>query len=69
MEKRQRTRAGRAPDAGRTIAIRATDAGRTRTGREAVPFLPTGHRRGRGMGVARAVKLPKRPSFFPRSSY
>eukprot|EP00661_Eupelagonemidae_sp_cell13_P015579 gene15579-biopygen9724 len=36
--KRQRTRTGRGPDAGRTIEIKETDADRTR----AWPFLPGG---------------------------
>eukprot|EP00661_Eupelagonemidae_sp_cell13_P011507 gene11508-biopygen22892 len=44
-EKRQRTRTGRGPDAGRTIAFKETDADRTRTGRGAHDSI---QRNGRG---------------------
>eukprot|EP00661_Eupelagonemidae_sp_cell13_P019648 gene19648-biopygen10053 len=55
--KRQRTRTGRGPDAGRTLEFEQTDADRTR----AWPFLPEGSVRNRGntereWGIAKGMQ-------------
>eukprot|EP00661_Eupelagonemidae_sp_cell13_P025583 gene25583-biopygen13534 len=63
-EKRQRTRTGRGPDAGRTIEIEETDADRTRTGRGRGRWWRgrgAGYRLRfgmRGAGMARAPPVP-----------